>query len=120
MRGARFAKDGDRGGAMNSLTLASRLDLPAAAPLHAAILARRGAELRLDAGAVSHLGTLCLQVLIAAAAEWRDGGHSLTVAPVSDAFAATLATFGMTPDAVQSMPAPAADPAPSPETATWA
>lgn len=107
---------------MNRLTLATRLDLPAAAPLHAALLARRGAELRLDAGAVSHLGTPCLQVLIAAAAEWREGGRCLTVAPVSDAFATALAAFGLTPDAVQSHPVPAraAEPASFPETATWA
>ncbi len=105
---------------MTRLALASRLDLPAAAPLHAAILARRGAALELDAGAVGHLGTLCLQVLIAAAAEWRDCGQSLTVAPVSDAFAAALATYGLTPDAVQSRPARAPDPASTAETATWA
>ena len=105
---------------MTRLTLPPRLDLPAAAPLHAAILARRGAVLVLDAGAVRHLGTLCLQVLIAAAAEWRGGGHSLTVAPVSDAFAAALAAFGLTPDAVQSYPARAPDPGSRAETATWA
>lgn len=96
------------------LTLASRLDLPAADRLHAAILARQGAALELDAGAVSHLGALCLQVLIAAATVWRAHGRVLTVAPVSDAFTAALGTYGLTLEVLQSRPVP------GPEGTAWA
>ncbi len=107
---------------MTRLTLAARLDLPAAEPLLATLLARRGAALEVDAGAVNHLGTLCLQVLLAAAEDWRARGNVLSVAPVSDAFATALRTFGVSLDALRS---PAAETAPPHNpiqegAATWA
>lgn len=80
------------------LILAERLDLTAAAPLAEAIRARRdGGPLRLDAGAVDHLGGLCLQVLLAAAADWRARGPGWTIAPRSAAFDRALAVFGIDP-----------------------
>ena len=82
------------------LALAARLDLPAAAPLADEIRASAGNDLEIDAGAVSHLGGLCLQVLIAAAAAWRDAGNALTVSAMSEEFTAALAVFGLAPEAL--------------------
>jgi anti-anti-sigma regulatory factor len=49
-----------------SLILADCLDLTAAAPLKAQLLAARGTPLSLDASAVRRIGAQCLQVLLAA------------------------------------------------------
>lgn len=83
------------------LKLASRLDLPAAAPLRDAILARQGADLLLDAGEVMHFGGLCLQVLLAARNSWRAAGHGLNCTPRSAAFDEAIAQFGLTADDLQ-------------------
>jgi chemotaxis protein CheX len=83
------------------LSLARRLDLPAAAPLREAILARQGADLVLDAGAVTHFGGLCLQVLLAARRSWQADGHGLACTPRSAAFDEAVAHFGLTPDDLQ-------------------
>ncbi|MGB3313558.1 MAG: STAS domain-containing protein [Albidovulum sp.] len=88
-------------GGTESLVLDGRLDLPAAAPLFASLTVRCGTPLSLDAGQVSHLGTLCLQILLAAAAEWRKHGQVLTLSPVSAAFSEALSTFGVDLDALQ-------------------
>jgi chemotaxis protein CheX len=82
------------------VALAARLDLPAAAPLAEEIRARAGSDIEIDASAVSHLGGLCLQVLIAAAAAWREAGNALTVSAMSEDFTAALAVFGLTPEAL--------------------
>ncbi len=82
--------------------LAPRLDLPAARPLSEAIRARAGQPLDLDAGDVVHLGGLCLQVLLAAAASWRAAGQQLHIRPRSQAFEEALATFGLAPSALES------------------
>ncbi len=82
------------------IALAARLDLPAAGPLAEEIRARAGTDLEIDAGAVSHLGGLCLQVLIAAAAAWREAGNALSISAMSEDFTAALAVFGLTPEAL--------------------
>ena len=87
---------------MTALTLAPRLDLSQVAALTADLRARTGADLVLDAGAVTHLGGLGLQVLLAAAASWRAAGHALSVHPRSEAFDEALTLFGVTPDTLQS------------------
>lgn len=83
------------------IALDERLDTMAAAPLRAALLARRGVGLGLDAGAVRHLGTLCLQVLLAAARDWRAAGLPFNVEPRSAAFCEALALFALPPDAIE-------------------
>lgn len=80
-----------------ALPLPARLDLTASGPLRDALLLRRGAALCVDAGAVEHLGTPCLQVLLAAAAAWRVDGRHLDVTPMSEAFSDALRSFGLTP-----------------------
>ncbi len=77
------------------LTLAQRLDLTAAASLHRALLTHTSPQIHLDAGAVSHLGALCLQLLLAAADDCRRRGGGLTLSPRSAAFDAALGTFGV-------------------------
>ena len=69
-----------------TLRLDEELDLAAAAPLKAAILACRGEALQLDASAVQRLGGLCLQVLLAAAEAWRGDGLVLEITGASEPF----------------------------------
>jgi len=76
------------------LALAPILDLNAAEPLKAELLARRGADLTLDASAVERLGGLCLQVLLAAKAAWNADGVNLKLASPSDNFVDQWAAFG--------------------------
>ena len=82
------------------IALDARLDLPAAAPLAEALRARTGENLDIDAGAVTHLGGLCLQVLMAAAEAWRSSGNALTFSARSEDFDSALAVFGLTPEAL--------------------
>jgi chemotaxis protein CheX len=77
-----------------SLILADCLDLTAAAPLKAQLLAARGTPLSLDASAVRRIGAQCLQVLLAARATWRQDGHPIEVAAASPEFAETVALMG--------------------------
>ena len=77
-----------------ALKLVPILDLNAAEPLKAELLARRGADLTIDASAVDRLGGLCLQVLLSAKRTWQADGVNLKLAPLSDAFAEQWAAFG--------------------------
>ena len=76
------------------LKLPPRLDLPMAAPLAQQLADRRGADLHIDAGAVTHLGGLCLQVLLSAAKTWRSDRLRMTFSASSAAFDAALALYG--------------------------
>ena len=78
-----------------TLLLPRRLDLGQAAGLRQSLLDRRGAPVLLDAGDVAHLGGLCLQVLLAAAQGWRDGGLAFGFRARSAAFDAALVTCSM-------------------------
>lgn len=84
------------------VSLAPRLDLPAAGPLAEAILAHQGQDLTLDGAQVTHLGGLCLQVIASAAQTWRADGHGLHVTPRSEEFDTALTVFGLTAEAIQS------------------
>jgi chemotaxis protein CheX len=77
-----------------SLILADCLDLTAAAPLKAQLLAARGTPLSLDASAVRRIGAQCLQVLLAARATWSQDGHLIEVVSPSPEFAETVALMG--------------------------
>jgi len=85
----------DHSAAGAQLTLDRRLDLAAAGALRLAFLDRRGQPVSVDAGGVAHLGALALQVLMAAAAHWRQAGIALTFAARSAAFDAALSTFAV-------------------------
>jgi len=70
------------------------LDLKAAAPLQAALLARRGQPVEIDASAVQRLGGLCLQVLLSAQKTWADDGGVFHLGHVADPFNEALRLFG--------------------------
>lgn len=77
-----------------AIVLASVLDMNAAEPLKAALLAVRGQVVVLDASNVERLGGLCLQVLLSARKTWAADGVELTIAPQSEAFSEQWAAFG--------------------------
>jgi len=80
------------------LTLQERLDFGAVSPLKTAILGHAGQDLDIDASGVTHLGTLCLQVLIAAANDWKQAGKTFRVTSPSDTCETQLALHGFSPD----------------------
>jgi chemotaxis protein CheX len=76
------------------VVLAEALDLPAAAPLAADLLIRRGQEVTLDASNVRRLGGQCLQVLLAARATWQADGQIFRIVTASSDFAEGSALLG--------------------------
>jgi chemotaxis protein CheX len=76
------------------LVLADSLDLTAAAPLAATLLAARGGPATLDASGVQRLGAQCLQVLLAARALWSSDGQPWRVVDASPEFADAAALMG--------------------------
>ncbi|THD61034.1 STAS domain-containing protein [Phenylobacterium sp.] len=82
-----------------SLILAESLDMTAASPLKAQLLAARGSALSLDASAVRRLGGQCLQVLLAARAAWTADGGDWRIATASEEFADAVRLMGC-PDLV--------------------
>ena len=85
----------------STIKLDARLDLRAARVLAGKIRNHDGMPLGIDAGQVQHLGALCLQVLLAAAASRRARGLALSVAPRSQAFDTALRHFGIAPTQIQ-------------------
>jgi chemotaxis protein CheX len=81
------------------LILAESLDLTAAAPLAAAILAARGKPMAIDASGVQRLGAQCLQVLLAARQTWSADGQPWEVVSPSPEFCDAAALMGC-PDLV--------------------
>ena len=70
------------------------LDLKAAEGLRAALLARRGQPLQIDASGVQRLGGLCLQVLLAARKTWEGDVFPFSIDQRSEAFSEMLRLFG--------------------------
>ena len=68
-----------RGDAEGVLRLPISLDLPAARPLAAALLERRGKPITIDASAVGQVGAQCVQVLLSAKRTWQADGVSLSI-----------------------------------------
>ncbi|MFA4937729.1 STAS domain-containing protein [Brevundimonas sp.] len=77
-----------------TLILPDVLDLNAAEPLKADLLALRGHPLTLDASAVERLGGLCLQVLLSARKTWAADGVNLSLGSVSQYWTEQWAAFG--------------------------
>jgi chemotaxis protein CheX len=80
------------------LVLADTLDLKAAGPLHAQLIASRDEDLVIDASAVRRLGGQCLQVLLAAEAAWSAVDRGFCVAAPSPAFTQAIDLFGVPAD----------------------
>ncbi len=76
------------------VSLGQILDLQAAEPLRAELMALRGRPLQVDASQVSRLGGLCLQVLLSARVSWAEEGLPLRIEQPSEGFLEQLAAFG--------------------------
>lgn len=89
----------------DSIPLADTLDMTAAGPLTAALRARRGQPVTLDASNVRRVGGQCLQVLLSAEATWSADGHAFAIVDPSPDFAEGVALMGAAwlgnPSAVQ-------------------
>jgi chemotaxis protein CheX len=79
------------------LALPAVLDIRAAEPLKADLLALRGQPVALDASNVERLGGLCLQVLLSARRTWAAEEKALTLTGDLAAFSDQWAAFGATP-----------------------
>lgn len=80
--------------------LSERLDSAAAPPLAADLLEHRGNSVCVDANAVRFIGTLPLQVLIAAKKQWHDDGHEFVTKKMSVEFVTFTNGLGVPLDAV--------------------
>ena len=76
------------------LALPAVMDLAAAGPLHAGVLARLGGSLEVDASEVRRLGGQCLQVLLAAQARWSADGAAFRVLDASPELVEGLELLG--------------------------
>ncbi|WP_421927106.1 STAS domain-containing protein [Neoaquamicrobium sediminum] len=81
--------------ATESVTLPNELDIKAAGPLAAELLAARGKDLTLNASQIERVGGQCLQVLLSAAATWAADGSELTIEEPSPAFFDAIQTAGL-------------------------
>jgi chemotaxis protein CheX len=72
------------------MRLPSILDLGAATPLWSSLCAQRGQPLAVDASDVERLGGLCLQVLLAAKAQWGADGAEFSIVNASAQFTDAL------------------------------
>ncbi|MCF3641748.1 STAS domain-containing protein [Rhizobium sp. TRM95111] len=84
--------------AKKSLSLAPVLDLNEAGALHAKLLELKGSNLNIDASSVERVGTLCAQVLMAAARTWERDNLAFTFAKASDPFMKTMQLIGVNID----------------------
>lgn len=78
-----------------TFSLPAKLSTAAAESLFEAFQAHRGAPLNVDAANVTHLGTLCLQVITAAQKSWEADQQELCISNCSDAFLADLSRLGV-------------------------
>ncbi|MFV0409987.1 MAG: lipid asymmetry maintenance protein MlaB [Paracoccus sp. (in: a-proteobacteria)] len=81
---------------VTTLILPARLDLTVARPL-ARDISELSGNVAIDASGVTHLGGLCLQILLAARQYCEASGRSFKIADRSDDFDAALALFGVDP-----------------------
>lgn len=77
--------------------LPDRLDTTAANGLAEALRARMHAPIIVDGAAVEKIGALALQVLVAAARDWREDTIDFTLDRPSDALLSTCRTLGIAP-----------------------
>ncbi|WP_375690798.1 STAS domain-containing protein [Pseudooceanicola sp. LIPI14-2-Ac024] len=84
----------------DTLVLPARLDLSAAEALAQSLRKRLGADMILDAGHVTHMGAMGLQVLLSAARTTRRAGHRFALTNASDRVLDQLSTLGFTPESL--------------------
>ncbi|HEY0274496.1 MAG TPA: hypothetical protein VGC31_00275 [Paenirhodobacter sp.] len=81
----------------HSHILPTRLDVGTVARAATDLRVLAGAALQLDAGAVTHLGGLGLELLLRAEGDWRRAALPFSISPRSVAFDTALADFGIDP-----------------------
>ncbi len=77
-----------------------RLDLPAVTDLHAQFAAAGDQDIVLDLSAVTQVGALCLQVMIAAGRAARENGTSFRIENVPEQVLDHLSLMGTTPEQI--------------------
>ncbi|MEO0390886.1 MAG: STAS domain-containing protein [Pseudomonadota bacterium] len=83
----------------SAVVLPPRLDLSNAPDIAQQLLAYPSdSAIQVDASDVTHMGTLGVQVLMAAARRARHAGGSVTVSGLSDRVHGQLSALGLTPD----------------------
>ncbi|ABD55760.1 CheX protein [Jannaschia sp. CCS1] len=75
--------------------LPGHLDSAVAAPLASELTDRCGQPICIDAGEVTFVGTLPLQILVAARKQWAEDEQSFQIAPLSQAFVASVEGLGV-------------------------
>jgi anti-anti-sigma regulatory factor len=89
-------------GTSPKLRLEARMAVQHAFALLESLKALSGQNVDLDASSVVSISTPCLQILLAAGAEWRDVGYRLRITDPSTNFLMALDYFGISLDALQS------------------
>ena len=82
-------------GPASVLRLPVSLDLPAARPLAAALIDRRGQPITIEASAVGQVGAQCVQVLLSAKRTWEADGVSLSIVNCSPRMIEDLKLIGI-------------------------
>jgi chemotaxis protein CheX len=77
-----------------SFVLPEVVDLVAVTPLRSNLIALRGEDVELDASAVQRISGLGVQLLLSAAATWRQDGHAFSAARTSPALEEALRLTG--------------------------
>lgn len=78
-----------------AIVLEDVLDTAKAASLRDQFQMRRGHDIEVDASGVRHLGALCAQVLLSAAATWRNDERKLAIVGPSEPFREGAAILGL-------------------------
>ncbi len=91
----------------HAIRLDANLDIRAAAPLRETLLAHQGTPVELDAGQVTRLGALCLQIMLAACRDWSARGVAFSILNPTAAFTETLRLFGAQDALAPALPAEA-------------
>lgn len=81
-----------------AMTPKGKLDVTAAPAFHADLVARAGQDIVIDLEEVTLMGTLCLQVCIAAARDARSSDTKFTIENASDPVLVQLSSMGFTPE----------------------
>lgn len=84
----------------NTVTLDAKLDLSAASDLLSALKAQDADEVVLDFHDVTHLGALCLQVILSAAKTTAAQKRTMSFVNISDRVVDQMRVMGITPEAI--------------------
>lgn len=83
------------------IALPPKLGLGEVGALHQRLLTHADDDLIIDAADVTHMGTLCLQLLIAAGRDRAAAGKLFRLQNVGDGCLRQLAHFGLSPEVIE-------------------